>query len=45
MSGYPGDEVLQRGLVMPGAAFLEKPFTPARLAEVIRQALDHPSLS
>jgi PAS domain S-box-containing protein len=43
MSGYTDDEILRRGLVVPGAAFLEKPFTPARLADAVRHALDQPS--
>jgi PAS domain S-box-containing protein len=45
MSGYTDDEILRRGLVVPGAGFLEKPFTPERLAEVVRRALDQPSPS
>jgi PAS domain S-box-containing protein len=43
MSGYTDDEILRRGLVVPGAAFLEKPFTPMRLGEAVRHALDQPS--
>jgi PAS domain S-box-containing protein len=42
MSGYTDDEILRRGLVVPGASFLEKPFTPMRLAEAVRHALDQP---
>jgi PAS domain S-box-containing protein len=45
MSGYTDDEILRRGLVVPGTPFLEKPFTPARLAELVRRALDQPSPS
>jgi PAS domain S-box-containing protein len=40
MSGYTDDEILRRGLVQSGTAFLEKPFTPARLAEAVRGMLD-----
>jgi PAS domain S-box-containing protein len=40
MSGYTDDEILRRGLLVPGAEFLEKPFTPERLAGAVRQALD-----
>jgi DNA-binding NtrC family response regulator len=40
MSGYTDDEIIRRGLVLPGASFLEKPFTSERLAEVMRRALD-----
>jgi PAS domain S-box-containing protein len=43
MSGYTDDEILRRGLVVPGAAFLEKPFTPARLTDAVRHALDQAS--
>jgi two-component system cell cycle sensor histidine kinase/response regulator CckA len=42
MSGYTDDEILRRGLVVPGMEFLEKPFTPERLAEAVRRALDLP---
>jgi CheY-like chemotaxis protein len=42
MSGYTDDEILRRGLVVPGASFLEKPFTPMRLAEAVRHALNQP---
>ena len=40
MSGYTDDEILLRGLVRPGVAFLSKPFTPDRLARVVREVLD-----
>ena len=42
MSGYTDDEILRRGLVVPGANFLQKPFTSTRLAEAVRHALDKP---
>ena len=42
MSGYTDDEILRRGLAQPGATFLEKPFTPERLALAVRHALDAP---
>jgi two-component system cell cycle sensor histidine kinase/response regulator CckA len=42
MSGYADDEILRRGLELSGAPLLEKPFTPDRLAEVVRRALDQP---
>ena len=29
MSGYTGEDVVQRGLLDPGAPFQQKPFTPA----------------
>jgi CheY-like chemotaxis protein len=40
MSGYPDDEILRRGLIEPGGAFLTKPVTPEALATAVRQALD-----
>jgi CheY-like chemotaxis protein len=42
MSGYTDDEIIRRGLVVPGASFLEKPFTLQRLAEVVRRTLHQP---
>jgi two-component system cell cycle sensor histidine kinase/response regulator CckA len=41
-SGYTEDAVLRRSFVEPGEAFLEKPFTPADLAQRARQLLDGP---
>ncbi|MGZ8398739.1 MAG: PAS domain S-box protein [Gemmatimonadales bacterium] len=40
MSGYTGEDVVQRGLLEPGAPFQQKPFTPAGLAIKIRAMLD-----
>ena len=40
MSGYTGEDVVQRGLLDPGAPFQQKPFTPAILASKIRTMLD-----
>ena len=40
MSGYTDDEILRRGLLTPGVAFLEKPFTAERLLEAVRGVLD-----
>jgi CheY-like chemotaxis protein len=40
MSGYTGDDVVQRGLLVPGAPFQQKPFTPASLASKVRAMLD-----
>lgn len=40
MSGYTDDEILRRELTPPGARFLQKPFTPQRLARAVREALD-----
>jgi nitrogen-specific signal transduction histidine kinase/CheY-like chemotaxis protein len=40
MSGYTGEDVVQRGLLDPGAPFQQKPFTPAALASKVRSLLD-----
>ena len=40
MSGYTDDTVLQRKVVEYGLTFVQKPFTPARLAAAVRGALD-----
>ena len=46
MSGYSNDLVSSRGLIAPGAAFLEKPFTPSSLRAKVREVLDSsPSLA
>jgi CheY-like chemotaxis protein len=40
MSGYTDDDVVRRGLLVPGAPFLQKPFTPADLSRKVREVLD-----
>jgi CheY-like chemotaxis protein len=40
MSGYTDDSVLERNVVDSGITFLQKPFTPVRLAAAVRSALD-----
>jgi two-component system cell cycle sensor histidine kinase/response regulator CckA len=40
MSGYTGDDVIQRGLLEPGVPFQQKPFTPEGLARKVREMLD-----
>jgi len=40
ISGYPGNAVVRRGLVEPGTAFLQKPFTPDLLTRRVREVLD-----
>lgn len=42
MSGYPGDELDRVGLRAEEVEFLQKPFTPAELAERIRDLLEEP---
>jgi PAS domain S-box-containing protein len=40
MSGYTEHATLQKILSEPGAAFLQKPFTPAQLLDKVREVLD-----
>jgi two-component system cell cycle sensor histidine kinase/response regulator CckA len=40
MSGYADDLVLRNGILSPGAAFLEKPFSATDLASKVRATLD-----
>jgi PAS domain S-box-containing protein len=40
MSGYTGEDVVQRGLMDPGAPFAQKPFSPDGLARTVRELLD-----
>ena len=40
VSGYTGEAVHQRGLLEPGVAFLQKPFTAEQLARKVREVLD-----
>ncbi|MBW3630841.1 MAG: PAS domain S-box protein [Gemmatimonadetes bacterium] len=42
MSGYTDDAILRHG-VEGGMAFLPKPFTPAEMAQTVRQMLDVPA--
>jgi PAS domain S-box-containing protein len=43
MSGYTGEDIVQRGLLDAGAPFQQKPFTPAAIAIKVRSLLDqHP---
>lgn len=39
-SGYTDDAISQEGVLEPGTAFLEKPFTPQALAQKVRDVLD-----
>ena len=39
ISAYTGDDVTRRGLIEPGAPFLQKPFTPEGLARKLRDLL------
>jgi two-component system cell cycle sensor histidine kinase/response regulator CckA len=40
MSGYTEDAIVQHGVIKPGIAFLNKPFTSEALGEKIREVLD-----
>src|SRR6266550_6057633 len=42
MSGYADEAVAQHGVLDPGTAFLQKPFTPEGLAKKVRGVLDEP---
>ena len=40
MSGYTDDVVVRHGVLARSAAFLQKPFSPSRLSQVLRDSLD-----
>jgi PAS domain S-box-containing protein len=40
MSGYTDDALAQHGVLEPGLWFIEKPFSPARLARKVREVFD-----
>jgi CheY-like chemotaxis protein len=40
ISGYPDQAILHRGMLEPGLAFLQKPFTAADLTRKVREVLD-----
>jgi DNA-binding response OmpR family regulator len=40
MSGHTADVITTRGLLAPGVAFIEKPFTPVAMAAKVRAVLD-----
>ena len=41
MSGYTGDEMTARGIMVHGIPFIQKPFTLAALARAVREVLAH----
>lgn len=40
MSGYTDDIAVRHGLTTPSFAYVQKPFTPATLAQKVREVLD-----
>jgi DNA-binding response OmpR family regulator len=40
MSGYPDDEISRHGVLEPGIALLQKPFTPDELRRRVGEMLD-----
>jgi DNA-binding response OmpR family regulator len=42
MSGYTDNVIAGGGVLEPGMAFLQKPFTPRSLAAKVREVLDGP---
>ena len=40
ISGYTDRAIVHKGLLEPGFAFMEKPFTPDSLARKVRKVLD-----
>jgi YesN/AraC family two-component response regulator len=39
-SGYTDDAIVHHGVLEPGINFLQKPFSPATLAQKVREVLD-----
>ena len=40
MSGYPNDAILHHGVLDPGIAYIQKPFSPDALVGRVREILD-----
>ena len=40
MTGYSDEAVARQGVLDPGTALIQKPFTPAALARKVREVLD-----
>jgi len=40
MSGYTDDAVVRHGVLVPGATYVQKPFTPDAIARKVREVLD-----
>src|SRR5689334_14209044 len=43
VSGYTDNIIAERGILEPGMAFLQKPFSPGHLAAKVREVLDTPA--
>ena len=43
ISGYTEAAIVHHGVLQPGIAFLQKPFSPATLAARVREVLDGPA--
>jgi len=40
MSGYTDDAVTRHGVLEPGSAYVQKPFTPDAIVRRVREVLD-----
>jgi DNA-binding response OmpR family regulator len=40
MSGYTNDAIVRHGVLEPGLAYIQKPFSPEILARKIREVLE-----